>query len=175
MRILGFFARLIGGILLAILVAGLFGFLVQWLWNTLMPVLFHLPQVSFWQAAGLVLLSRILFGHIGGGHHHGRHRKCRCRGGNCCSSGDAGGGHDHPCCTDKGWGRLGKNTFFKRWSPNGDPSELEHFDDWWNDVGESSFESSAHARRGGWGWWSWWKKEGKTSYEEWLARRSAQG
>jgi len=32
------------------------------LWNNLMPQLFTLPALNYWQAAGLVLLSRILFG-----------------------------------------------------------------------------------------------------------------
>ncbi len=43
------------------------GTVVQLLWNWLMPALFALPQVSFWQAVGLLALSRILFGRWGGG------------------------------------------------------------------------------------------------------------
>jgi|SRR5579859_2104074 len=39
----------------------IFGAIVMWLWNTLMPVLFHLPVISFWQALGLLILSKILF------------------------------------------------------------------------------------------------------------------
>jgi len=48
------------------LVAGL-GALVMVLWNALLPALFGLPVVTFWQAAGLVVLAKIvgglLFGH----------------------------------------------------------------------------------------------------------------
>jgi hypothetical protein len=44
-----------------------FGFVVMSLWNWLMPSLFRLPQISFWQALGLVVLSKILFG---GFHSH---------------------------------------------------------------------------------------------------------
>lgn len=44
-------------------------FLVMGLWNWLMPVLFARPPISFWQALGLLLLSKILFsgfrGHAG--------------------------------------------------------------------------------------------------------------
>jgi len=40
--------------------------LVVWvlmlLWNWLMPVLFDLTTISFWQAAGILILSKILFG-----------------------------------------------------------------------------------------------------------------
>jgi hypothetical protein len=39
-----------------------FGFVVMSLWNWLMPSLFGWRLVNFWQAVGLVILSRILFG-----------------------------------------------------------------------------------------------------------------
>lgn len=35
---------------------------VQLLWNWLMPALFHLPIIHFWQAVGLLFLSWLLFG-----------------------------------------------------------------------------------------------------------------
>ncbi len=34
---------------------------VKLLWNWLMPVIFGLPVITFWQAAGLMLLISILF------------------------------------------------------------------------------------------------------------------
>lgn len=58
----------------------LFGGCVMLLWNWLMPEIFGLPTVSFWQAAGLLLLCKILFGGFGGGHHHHGHGHCRCGG-----------------------------------------------------------------------------------------------
>jgi hypothetical protein len=45
------------------------GTLVQSLWNWLMPVLFGVREVTFWQAVGILALSRILFGGFGGGGH----------------------------------------------------------------------------------------------------------
>ncbi len=46
------------------------------LWNALMPALFKLPVVGFWQALGLLLLSKLLFGSFGGrrGGHWGKAR-----------------------------------------------------------------------------------------------------
>ena len=41
------------------------GLLVQALWNWLLPPILHLPAITFWQAVGLLALSRILFGGIG--------------------------------------------------------------------------------------------------------------
>jgi hypothetical protein len=43
------------------------GLVVMSLWNWLVPPLFGLPEVTFWQGLGLVLLGRILFGGFGGG------------------------------------------------------------------------------------------------------------
>ena len=62
--------------------AGLFGWLVMLLWNWLMPVIFGLPEISFLQAAGLLVLCKILFGGMGiGGHgHHGHHGHACCHG-----------------------------------------------------------------------------------------------
>jgi hypothetical protein len=45
-----------------------------YLWNWLVPVLFHGPVIDFWQALGLLVLSKILFrGFFGmrGGRHGG--------------------------------------------------------------------------------------------------------
>ncbi len=54
-------------ILMFALVGGtVMGFVLSGLWNALMPAIFGLPAISFWQALGLFLLSRILFGNFGG-------------------------------------------------------------------------------------------------------------
>jgi hypothetical protein len=57
----------VGGIVFAVLFAFLFGIVVKLLWNWLMPALFGLGTITFWQAFGIVLLAKILFG----GHGHG--------------------------------------------------------------------------------------------------------
>jgi hypothetical protein len=41
------------------------GGIVMWLWNALLPSLFGGHTVTFWQAVGLLALSRILFGGFG--------------------------------------------------------------------------------------------------------------
>lgn len=52
---------------------GAFGCAVMLLWNALLPRIAGLPLIGFWEAAGLLVLARILFGGPGwmGGHHHG--------------------------------------------------------------------------------------------------------
>jgi len=58
-------------------VVAAFGVAVMGLWNWLFPVLFGWPPIGFWQAVGLLLLSRILLGGfrgVMGGSQHWRHR-----------------------------------------------------------------------------------------------------
>ena len=42
------------------------GEVVLHLWNWLLPGLFGLRQITFWQALGILVLCRILFGSLGG-------------------------------------------------------------------------------------------------------------
>lgn len=71
----------------------LMGVVITWvvmlLWNWLMPLLFDLSIITFWQALGILVLSKILFG-----GHWGKH-------GHCCH-----GGHGH-----YGW----KEKFKSKW------------------------------------------------------------
>ena len=53
----------------------MFGGIVMLLWNALMPDLFHLPLINFWQALGLLLLAKILFSGFRGGPFPGRWRE----------------------------------------------------------------------------------------------------
>ncbi|MBI3136344.1 MAG: hypothetical protein HYZ14_16835 [Bacteroidetes bacterium] len=59
---------------------------VMLLWNWLMPVLFGLSVITFWQALGVLVLSKILFG----GHWGKR--------GHCCHGGY---GHSHSAWKEK--------------------------------------------------------------------------
>lgn len=47
---------------IGIAACAVFGFVVMSLWNWLMPAIFGLRVITFWQALGLVVLSKILFG-----------------------------------------------------------------------------------------------------------------
>jgi hypothetical protein len=56
---------------------------VKLLWNWLMPAIFGLPPIRFWQALGLLALARIFFGGFGfrrgggGGHRAQVHAEMR--------------------------------------------------------------------------------------------------
>jgi Ca2+/H+ antiporter, TMEM165/GDT1 family len=47
---------------IGILAISLFGFIVMNLWNGLIPALFGGKPITFWQALGMLMLSRILVG-----------------------------------------------------------------------------------------------------------------
>jgi hypothetical protein len=46
---------------IAVLTVMLFGGPLMVLWNWVMPAIFNLPTITFWQACGLQLLSVLLF------------------------------------------------------------------------------------------------------------------
>jgi hypothetical protein len=52
-----------------------FGFIVMYLWNWLVPAVLGGRAVNFWQALGLLILARIMVGGLGGGHGDDKHRR----------------------------------------------------------------------------------------------------
>lgn len=54
----------------------LFGFVIMWLWNWLMPEIFGLTTLTYWQAVGLFILLRILIGGCGGSSSKKSNKKC---------------------------------------------------------------------------------------------------
>jgi hypothetical protein len=55
----------------AVAFLALLSYIVMLLWNALIPVIFHLTVITFWQAAGILILSKILFGFGHGGRRGG--------------------------------------------------------------------------------------------------------
>ena len=73
LKYVGFALLGIGFILLAI-------FVTMSLWNWIVPEVFRGPQLTFWQTAGLFLLSKILLtGVAPGGRHRYPHRHWKYR------------------------------------------------------------------------------------------------
>jgi len=66
------FVRVMKILPLVILFGALFGWIVMALWNWLMPALFGLKTITYWQGFGRLLLSKILFGGFRGGGGPGR-------------------------------------------------------------------------------------------------------
>jgi len=53
------------GIGIMLVTCAVFGAAVMLLWNVLMPQIFALPQITYPQSVGLLVLARMLFGGIG--------------------------------------------------------------------------------------------------------------
>ena len=106
------------GIAGAFLLGLLFGNVIMWLWNWLMPSLFGLRTIGFWEGLGLFLLAKILFG-FGGSSH----------------SGDDGGKHH------KKHRHHGARSEKKDWK------DWEYYDDWWEEDGKNAFHAYADQKR----------------------------
>jgi hypothetical protein len=53
------------GLMFAVAFAIVFALLVKLIWNSLMPTIFDLKQITFWQAFGIIILAKLLFGSFG--------------------------------------------------------------------------------------------------------------
>ena len=100
---------IIGGIIFAAAMAFVLGIVVMALWNWLMPEIFGLTTITYWQAWGIVLLAHILF-------KTGNHAK-----------------HPHEEHHDDSWKEKFRSKFRQRMSkdePSGpDVSQDESIDD----------------------------------------------
>jgi hypothetical protein len=52
------------GLVLCVVIMALVAYSTMILWNILLPELFQFPVIDFWQALGLIILSRLLFGSV---------------------------------------------------------------------------------------------------------------
>ena len=87
-------------------------YLLMWLWNWLMPDLFGLSTITYWQALGIFVLAKLLFGFGGGGKKGGGPRhKSKVKSSNRCGS-------------------------LRR-----DFDEWKHYDQFWKEEGEEAFKA----------------------------------
>ena len=99
----------------ALFMVGVFflvGYVLMQLWNWLMPELFGLTSITYWQAFGILVLAKIIFGFGGGngpGNSSRKHKK-----------------------------RIGKPK--KCVSLRKDFSEWKHYDEFWAEEGEMAFK-----------------------------------
>lgn len=117
-RILKIVGLTIGGIVMAGLFALVFGYVFMLLWNWLMPMLFGLKAITYWQGFGLVILAKIIFGGIGGHHGHKRHGHFR------------HGMHK--------WAGHYPND---DWAPKGSYKNWKYYERYWHEEGKSAFEA----------------------------------
>ncbi len=98
---------------------GLIGFVVMFLWNSTIAVIFDLGEIGYWQALGLFLLAKLFFGFGGGGQRgRGRWRSRKHR------------GHE--------LGRLARREDFKKfWDQEGKQAYTDYLSRQESDAGQS--------------------------------------
>lgn len=99
--------KIAGGIVLGIGFASLFGWVIMLLWNALMPVIFKLTVINYWQALGIAILARLLFGGLHGGHKSSK-RDHRSIAGSCHAAPDQVKDWHY---YDKWWNNEGEKAF----------------------------------------------------------------
>lgn len=55
------FIALIVSIIVALVIGFIYAGILMWLWNIIIPTIFSLPMISYWQAFGIYIISNILF------------------------------------------------------------------------------------------------------------------
>ena len=65
------------GIAGAFLMGLLFGNLIMWLWNWLMPTIFGLSEITYWQAIGIFVLAKLIFGFGTSDHSESKSKKIK--------------------------------------------------------------------------------------------------
>jgi hypothetical protein len=105
-----FFKIVIGG-LFAIAFIMIFAYITMRLWNWLMPEIFGLIIIDYWQALGIIILAKIFFGGFGNYKSSKSEKKS--------------GKHCNPRY-DKGF-----KSDFSNW---------KYYDKFWEDEGEKAFE-----------------------------------
>jgi hypothetical protein len=98
----------------------LFGLIIMWLWNWLMPMLFGLKTITYWEGVGIFILAKILFGSIGSS------------GGESKKSKDKKERRIHV--------KIGKDE-------KAEAGDEERYDEWWETEGKKAFEEYAKDKR----------------------------
>jgi hypothetical protein len=119
------------GIVAAAVFGLVFGYLVMLLWNWLMPAIFGITTITYWQAFGIVILAKLIFGALGRGKDHDHDR-------------------DHERYREK---------FFRKSAGSGSPEDEEdrfdrfrryrYYHEFWNEEGKDAFDRYVRKREEG--------------------------
>ena len=124
LRALRIVGLVIAGVLAAAVFALAFGWFVMLLWNWLMPVIFGLGAITYWQAFGIVVLAKLIFGAVGGGRGgHGRSWR----------------GPHH------GWKHGDRREW--RHESRGGPERWRHWREFWEQEGREAFDRYLQRRQ----------------------------
>lgn len=127
----------IGFVILGIALCILFGFVLMWLWNWLMPMIFGLTELTYWQAVGVFILAKLIFGGIGGGgSDDSGHNKSKSKRPGKFIKDEIKSEFSKEF--DKEFDKEWEKEFKSHEASNEDYDEL--YEKWWEEKGESSFK-----------------------------------
>ncbi|MEW2920852.1 hypothetical protein AB1A65_05235 [Muricauda sp. ANG21] len=106
--------KIIAMVIFGIAVFLLANYVLMWLWNWLMPDLFGLSTITYWQALGIFVIAKLLFGFGGGG------------------SGKNSGKSRHK----KKFKTVHRCSTMRR-----DFEEWKHYDQFWKEEGEEAYKN----------------------------------
>ena len=115
-------SRFILGIFAAIGFALLIGLIIMLLWNWLMPAIFGLVTINYWQAVGIIILAKFLFGGFGNRRSKRRYSKFRNR------------------FNEKFHANYEGNS-------KSDFSKWRFYDNYWEDEGENAYKEYVERRQ----------------------------
>ncbi len=104
--------KVLFAIIAVLIFALLLGYGIMWLWNWLMPDVFGLMAIDYWQAVGMLVLAKILFGGLGN-HSSGKSK-----------------GKKGRRCGQKKQERLKSN--FSKW---------KHYEKFWEEEGQEAYNN----------------------------------
>jgi hypothetical protein len=110
------------GVIGAAIFALVFGWFVMLLWNWLMPAIFHIGEITYWQAFGIIILAKLIFGAAGPGGRHGHGRK-----------------HGPPWVKHGPWDREWEGGK-ERWG---------YYREFWDQEGKKAFDAFVERRKSG--------------------------
>ncbi|MBN1759139.1 MAG: hypothetical protein JW863_12515 [Chitinispirillaceae bacterium] len=111
----------IAGVVFATVFALMFGCLVMLLWNWLIPSLFGLKTISYWQAFGVTILSKILFSGVHPPHRSPIHQRWHRE-------------------RFKNWIHGEDGVYCRSQKDGFSPEEMRHYHSFWTEEGESAFK-----------------------------------
>jgi hypothetical protein len=108
-------ARIISMVVIGLVTAAIlglvFGIFVRELWNLIMPELFGLKTITYWQAFGIVILGHLIFGGSGGGHSESKSSRRRKYHDSCGEYDDSKESLKHWMYYDEWWSSQGNKAF----------------------------------------------------------------
>ncbi|MCD6322317.1 MAG: hypothetical protein J7L77_04765 [Clostridiales bacterium] len=125
---------IIGGILVAGLMAFLFGWVLMLLWNWLMPTIFGLTTITYWQGFGIFFLAKLLFGF--GGEHSSDNRKNKKKEPKEGTIKDEMGNG-----IKNGIRKEFEKEYEKEFKKDFNASYDDKYEDWWSNEGKIAFDN----------------------------------